>query len=341
MKIDFYLEDSSLKGGGEQAARARELGFDGIFTSETAHDPFLRTMMAATVAPGLRVGTSVAVAFARSPMVIAHTAWDLASYTGGRFVLGLGTQIKAHIERRFSMPWGPPAARMAEYIAALRAIWDNWQTGTPLRFRGDFYSFTLMSPFFSPDGPIVHPNIPVHLAGVGPGMARLAGEVADGYHIHPFHTPRYLQEVTVPAIKAGADRKGRASDQVELVSSVMVITGSTEAEMEESRRQVRQQIAFYASTPSYRPVLEVHGWDFGPALGALAKRGRWAEMADLVPDEAVAEVAVTAPVDQLGAAIRARCEGRLDRVGVYGLGSGLSALSEEEWKTVLAQIRGG
>jgi len=340
MKIDFYLEDSSLKGVGEQAAWAQELGFDGIFTSETAHDPFLRTMMAATAAPDLGVGTSVAVAFARSPMVLAHTAWDLASYTGGRFVLGLGTQIKAHIERRFSMPWGQPAARMAEYISALRAIWDTWQTGTPLRFRGDFYSFTLMSPFFSPQ-PIAHPNIPVHLAGVGPGMARLAGEVADGYHIHPFHTPLYLQEVTVPAIKQGADRLARSSDLVELVSSVMVITGSTEAQMEESRRRVRQQIAFYASTPSYRPVLDVHGWDFGPALGALAKRGRWAEMADLVPDETVAEVAVTAPLDQLGSAIRARCEGWLDRVGVYGLGSGLSALSEEEWKEILSQIRGG
>lgn len=339
MKIDYYLEDSQLGAVAERAARAQALGFDGIFTADTSHDPFLRVMAATSAAPDVEVGTSVAVAFARSPMVVAQTAWDLASLTGGRFLLGLGTQVKPHIERRFSMSWDRPVERMAEFIGALRAIWDTWQNGTRLRFRGEHYSFSLMTPFFDP-GPIAHPDVPVHIAGVGPRMSRLAGEMCDGYHVHPFHTVRYLREVTLPAMRDGAGAAGRSLDQVEMATPVMVVTGRDESQMEEARRGVRQQIAFYASTPSYRRVLDAHGWDFGPALGALAARGRWERMADLIPDEVVAEIAVEAPVDRLGSAIRARYEGLADRVGCSSAGGILALITDEEWATVLAQVRG-
>ncbi|WP_420613885.1 TIGR03617 family F420-dependent LLM class oxidoreductase [Candidatus Spongiisocius sp.] len=339
MKIDYYLEDSSLGAVAEQAARARVIGFDGVFTADTAHDPFLRVMAAASAAPDVEVGTSVAVAFARSPMVVAQTAWDLASFTGGRFLLGLGTQVKPHIERRFSMPWGRPVERMAEFIGALRAIWDTWQNGTRLRFRGEHYSFSLMTPFFDP-GPIAHPDVPVHIAGVGPRMSRLAGEICDGYHVHPFHTVRYLREVTLPAMSEGARQAGRSLGDVEMVSSVLVVTGRDGDQMEEARRVAREQIAFYASTPSYRRVLDTHDWDFGPTLAALARRGRWGDMAELIPDEVLAEVAVEAPVERLGSAIRARYEGVLDRVGCYSMGDALSSMTDEEWATVLAQVRG-
>ncbi len=339
MKIDYYLEDSSLGAVAEQAARARAIGFDGVFTADTAHDPFLRVMAAASAAPDVEVGTSVAVAFARSPMVVAQTAWDLASFTGGRFLLGLGTQVKPHIERRFSMPWGRPVERMAEFIGALRAIWDAWQNGTRLRFRGEHYSLTLMTPFFDP-GPIAHPEVPVHVAGVGPRMSRLAGEICDGYHVHPFHTVRYLREVTLPAMRKGADAAERSLDRVEMATPVMVVTGRDESQMDEARSGVRQQIAFYASTPAYRRVLDTHGWDFGAALAALATRGRWEEMADLIPDEVVAQVAVEAPVDRLGSAIRARYEGLADRVGCSSAGGILASITDEEWDTILAQIRG-
>ncbi len=339
MKIDYYLPDGRLEAVSRRAARARDIGYDGIFTADSAHEPFLPIVAAAPAAPGLDLGTAIAVAFARSPMVVAQTAWDLASLTRGRFLLGLGTQIKPHVQRRFSMPWGSPAARLAEFIRALRAIWNTWQNGVPLRFRGEFYSFTLMTPFFNP-GPIEHPRIPVYIAGVGPYMSRLAGEMCDGYHVHPFHTVRFLREVTLPAMADGARAAGRPVDAVELASTVFVITGRDESEMADMRAQVRQQIAFYASTPAYRSVLEVHGWDFGPLLTAMSKRGEWAEMAGAIPDEALAEMAVEAPIDRLGQAVRARYEGLLDRVGYYALGGGMGSVTDEEWAVAVAAMRG-
>lgn len=340
MKIDFHLPNCRLAEVPRQAARARDLGYDGLFTSDTAHDPFLRVAVAVPAARGLDLGTAVAVAFARSPMTVAQVAWDLAALTEGGFLLGLGTQIRAHVERRFSMPWGSPARRMSEYIRALRSIWNTWQEGEPLRFRGEFYSFTLMTPFFDP-GPIEHPSIPVYLAGVGPRMARLAGEMCDGYHIHPFHTVRYLREVTIPAMRDGAEQAGRVLDQVEMASGVFVVTGRDSREMEAMRARVRQQIAFYASTPAYRPVLELHGWDFGPRLTALSKRGRWRMMADLITDEVVSEVAVEAPLDELGRAVRSRYEGILDRIGIYNLDPGEDRITDDELAIMLSAIRGG
>lgn len=303
MRADFYFPPSPPEGAGEAARNAYELGYGGFFSAETCYDPFLPLAFASHAAPEMEIGTAIAVAFPRSPMVTAMTAWDLARLSKGRFLLGLGTQVKGHIVRRFSSVWDRPGPRLREYILSLRAIWGAWQDSSPLRFEGEYYRFSLMTPFFDP-GPIPHPDIPIFIAGVGPYLSRLAGELCQGFHVHPFHTVGYLDQVVLPNIAAGAESAGRRLGDVERATTVFVMTGETDAEIEQSMAPVRQQISFYASTPSYRPVLEAEGWDFGPELSALSKRGRWAEMADLVPDEAVLTVGVAAPVDRLGAAIR-------------------------------------
>ena len=225
LKVDYYLPPGPLREVAPAAAWAKGVGYDGIFTADAGHEPFLPIVQAVSVAPGLDYGTAIAVAFARSPMVVAQTAWDLAAFTEGRFLLGLGTQIKPHIERRFSMPWDSPGPKMREFIEAIRVIWNTWQSGEPLRFKGDHYSFTLMTPFFNP-GPIRHPAVPVYIAGVGPYMSRLAGEICDGYHVHPFHSVKYLEEVTFPAMDEGTTHAGRARSDVDLVSTIFVVTGS-------------------------------------------------------------------------------------------------------------------
>ncbi|MGH8874867.1 MAG: TIGR03617 family F420-dependent LLM class oxidoreductase [Acidimicrobiia bacterium] len=337
MKVDYYFPPGPPDAAVGQAARAARLGFDGFFTAETGHDPFLPLAFAGREAPTLDLGTSIAVAFARSPMVLAHTSWDLAALSGGKFLLGLGTQVRGHITRRFSMPWDSPGPRLAEYIRALRAIWDTWQTGAPLRFQGDFYSFTLMTPFFSP-GPIAHPEVPVYIAGVGPYLSRLAGELCQGFHVHPFHTVRYLDEVVLPQMGKGAESAGRSLDDVERAATVFVVAGRHQEELEAARRAVKQQVAFYASTPAYRGVLDLHGWDFGERLTAMSKRGEWQAMADLIPDEVVAEVAVAAPLDELGTALRARYGERLARVGFYNLAEG--ALDDDGWASLVAATQG-
>lgn len=338
VKVDYYLPEVELDQVADRAAWAQRIGFDGLFTADTSHNPFFPVVASAAAAPDLDYGTAIAVAFARSPMVVAQASWDLAHLTGGRFLLGLGTQIKPHIERRFSMPWGSPVMRLAEYIEALRAIWNTWQNREPLRFKGVFYSFTLMTPFFDP-GPIEHPEVPVYIAGVGPLMARLAGEMCDGYHVHPFHSPRYLREVTLPAMQKGAEAEGRSLDDVEMTSTVFAVTGRDEAEMAEMRRGIKQQMAFYASTPAYAGMLECHGWDFGPTLTAMSKRGEWSEMADVIPDEAVSEVAVEAPLEELGTAVRARYRGLLDRAGLYPFGANLENMTDDQWSAVVESIR--
>lgn len=338
MKVDFYMPPGPLDEVGDMARWAQKIGYDGFFTADTGHEPFLPIVNAATAAPGLEFGTAIAVAFARSPMVVAQTAWDLAAFTNGRFLLGLGTQIKPHIERRFSMPWDAPGPKMREFVQALRAIWSTWQNGEPLRFKGDHYAFTLMTPFFDP-GPIAHPEVPVYIAGVGPYMSRLAGEICDGYHVHPFHSVKYLEEVTFPAMDEGAALGGRSRSDVDLVSTVFVVTGRDEEEMSAMRDAVKQQIAFYASTPAYRGMLEAHDWDFGPELTAMSKRGEWRRMAGLIPDEAVSEVAVEAPIDELGAAVRARYRGVLDRVGYYSFAGGMDSMSDDQWASLVESTR--
>ena len=338
MKVDHFLLSPGLGQVEQEARRAESIGFDGFFTADTAHDPFLPLVTAARVTGRMDLGTGIAVAFARSPMTVAYTSWDLADASGGRFLLGLGTQIRAHVTRRFSMPWEAPAARLAEYIRALRAIWYSWQNGSRLSFTGEYYSFTLMTPFFDP-GPIAHPSIPIYVSAVNPLVTRLAGELCQGIHVHPFHTARYVREVMIPEIQRGAAKAGRSADEVALAAAVFVVSGETPREREAAEAYVRQQIAFYASTPAYRRVLDHHGWSFGEKLTAMSKRGEWGEMASVIPDEVVEEVAVVAPLAEVGSAIRRRYEGLLERVALYTV-PGFGGLSDGEWAELVSSIAG-
>lgn len=340
MKLDALLVASAsrMRDVAQAARAAEEIGFDGIWTTETQHNGFLPLVIAAEHSQRIDLGTAVAIAFPRSPMVMAQLAWDLQALSGGRFILGLGTQVKAHIERRFGVAWEAPVARLRDYIGAVRAIWDSWQNGTKLDYRGRFYQHTLMTPFFSP-GPIASPRIPIYIAGVNEGLARLAGELCDGFHIHPFHSVAYLNQVVRPQIAAGAAQAGRAITDLELVSSAFVITGPDEAALAGARAAVREQIAFYASTPSYRVVLACHGWEeVGQRLSRLASAKRWGEMGELISDEMIDAFAVQAPFGQLGPALRARYAGVLDRVACYL--PFVPGDLDDVWRAVAAAVRG-
>jgi probable F420-dependent oxidoreductase len=321
MKVDYYYPPSPPENAGAAALEASQMGYDGFFTAETQYDPFLPITHAAAAAPDLEFGTAIAVAFPRSPTVMAMTAWDLARQSAGRFMLGLGTQVRAHVIRRFGSLWsGKPAPQLRDYIGAMRAVWDCWQNGTPLRYEGEFYQLSLMTPFFNP-GPISHPDIPVYIAGVGPYLSALAGEICDGFHVHPFHTIPYLDQVVLPNIARAAAEAGRSPDDVEMVTTVFVMTGNNDEEIAQAMEPVRQQISFYASTPSYNSVLEASGWEFGGQLHAMSKRGEWDKMPSAVPDDALEGVGVIAPIDRLAEAIKKRYEGRVQRVGFYTIGS--------------------
>lgn len=335
MKLDAGLgTDGNLKGAGETARAAEDLGFSGLWTSETRHDAFLPLAVAANGTREIELGTSVAIAFSRSPMEAAQTAWDLQDLSEGRFVLGLGTQVKAHVTRRFSMPWDRPATRLREYILALRAIWGSFQTEGSLNFEGEFYNHTLMTPFFNP-GPIKHPEIPVFIAGVNTRLARLAGEVCDGFHVHPFHSPGYVRKVIEPAIAEGAEESGREPAQVALATSAFVISAGSEEQAAEQRESVRAQISFYASTPTYRTVLEAHGWEeVGDRLKALAREKKWREMPALISDEMLAAYATEAAPDELWTALRERYDGLIDRVALYM--PFVPGERDEFWRTVVA-----
>jgi probable F420-dependent oxidoreductase len=316
MRVDGGI-GSDLGRAGADAAAAEAAGYDAVWGSETSHDPFLPLALAAEHTTTVQLGTAIAVAFARSPMTTANTAWDLNLYSGGRFLLGLGSQIKPHIERRFSMPWSHPAPRMKEFISAMRAIWAAWQDGTKLDFRGDFYTHTLMTPFFDPGPNAVGPPR-VFLAAVGDGMTRVAAEVADGMLVHGFSTARYIEEVTLPTIDAGLAASGRTRADFELSYPVFVVTGTDEDEMATAAAGVRKQIAFYGSTPAYRGVLDLHGWgDLQTELNALSKQGRWDDMGTLIDDGMLAAFAVVGEPDRIPALIAERVGGLVDRVSFY------------------------
>jgi probable F420-dependent oxidoreductase len=311
-------------------------GYAAGWCGELDHDPFLPLVLAAEHSTTLEVGTCIAVAFARNPMNVANLAWDLQSYSGGRFVLGLGTQIRPHIERRFGMPWGPPVAKMREFVLAVRAIWSAWQEGTPLRFEGEHYTHTLMTPMFSPE-PLAHAFPPIFLAAVGEVMTELCGEVADGLHAHAFTTERYLREVTTVALHRGLARSGRVDTEVQLSCPVFVVTGEDEEQLVRAGDAMRRQLAFYGSTPAYRPVLELHGWgDLQTELHALSRRGDWDQMGALVDDDVLSTFAVVAPLDELGAKVHERYAGVVDRI-LLGLPAGTS---DERAADVLAAVRG-
>lgn len=322
MRIDANLGTGQLPdlaGIRALASAAEDAGFDALWSSEAKHDPFLPLLFAAEQAPGLDVGTSIAVALARSPMTLAQTAHDMQRLTEGRFLLGLGSQVKPHIERRFSMPWSSPADRMREYVQALRAIWVAWQDQTQLRFTGEYYRHTLMTPFFSPD-PHAWGAPPVLIAAVGPEMTAVAGEVADGVILHGFTTRRYIDEVSVPAVAKGRAIGDGATSDFAVCLMGFVVTGDTAAEMDLAADGVRQQIGFYGSTPAYRSVLELHGWtDLADTLSDLARQGgdAWASMSSHISDEVLEEFAVIAPRHELGRAIADRFGGLIDRFSFY------------------------
>jgi probable F420-dependent oxidoreductase len=308
VKVDGMLP-GPLAASGVQAAELEAAGYAGGWTFEVDHDPFLPLAVAAPHTAGLELGTSIAVAFARSPMTLAYTAWDLQAASGGRFVLGLGSQIKPHITKRFSMPWTHPAPRMRELILALRAIWDSWLTGARLQFRGEFYTHTLMTPFFTPSAADLDGiGVPrVFLAGVGAVMTEVAGEVADGFICHAFTTERYLREVTLPALARGRAKAGKTLDGFEISGPSFLVTGADGDERAAADRDTRRRIAFYGSTPAYRAVLELHGWGaLQGELNALSKAGEWERMADLIDDDVLSAFAVVAEPEDVASRLAER-----------------------------------
>ncbi|GAY15568.1 LLM class F420-dependent oxidoreductase [Mycobacterium sp. shizuoka-1] len=301
----------------QQIAAAEQIGFDGIWSTEVSRDPFLPLLLAAERSSTLQLGTAVAVAFARSPMTMAAVANDLNTFSAGRFVLGLGSQIQAHIERRFSMPWSAPADRMREYIAALQAIWHCWQTGENLDFRGEHYRHTLMTPMFSP-GPNPFGSPRVMLAAVGPKMTRVAAEVADGLLVHGFTTARYLREATMPTVADGLRASGRGRDDFSVSYPGLVVTAADESGYLDALQQVRRQISFYGATPAYRAVLDLHGWgDLHTELHRLSKVGEWTAMSALVDDEVLSTFAVVGEPKEVGAEIVRRFSDTVDRFTLY------------------------
>ena len=301
----------------DYARKVEALGYDCLWSAETQHDPFLPLAVAATVTSKIKLGTSIAVAFPRSPMILAQISWDLAKASGGRFILGLGSQVKGHNERRFSVKFESPAPKMREVVLAMRAIWDCWQNGTTLAFKGQFFRFDLMTPFFNP-GPIEHPGISVYIAGVNPTMCRVAGEVCDGLHVHPFNSPKYLRELVRPAVEEGMAKAGRARADFTYATSSFVIVGDTEQEIARHTQAVKQQIAFYASTRTYEPVLAAHGWQgLVPHLHRKSVEGDWKGMADLITDEMLETYAVVGSYATIAARLKERYAGLLDRTAFY------------------------
>jgi probable F420-dependent oxidoreductase len=315
MQVDTVLPFTASIDTRQAAAAAESAGYAAVWTGEVKHDPFLALGLAAVATESIGLGTSIALAFARNPMSTAVQANDLQALSGGRLLLGLGSQIRAHITRRFGMPWSHPAPRMREYILAMRAIWDCWNEGTKLDFRGDFYTHTLMTPFFDP-GPNPHGAPTVLLAGVGEVMTAVAGEVADGFLCHGFTTERYLREVTKPALERG--RAGRGLAGYEVCGSPFVATGRTEQEMNDACRGVREQIAFYGSTPAYRPVLELHGWgELSDELHRLSLQGRWKEMGDAIDESVLNAFAVVAEPGAVAAELLRRYGDVMTRMTLY------------------------
>jgi probable F420-dependent oxidoreductase len=337
MKVDGGLGPTlshDLDSFGARAAELEEAGYSGILTAETNHDPFLPLLLAAQTTSTVELATGIAVAFARNPMTLANVSYDLQMYSGGRFILGLGSQIKPHIEKRFSMPWSHPAPRMREMIAAIRAIWACWNDGTKLEFRGDFYTHTLMTPFFDP-GPNPFGNPKVFLAGVGSLMTEVAGEVCDGFICHGFTTERYLREVTVPALERGRGKAGLTMEGFEISGPAFVVTGATEEDMAKAAKGTREQIAFYGSTPAYRPVLELHGWgDLQDDLNRLSKQGRWEEMGTLVDDEILNTFAVVAEPAGVARGFKERYGDVVSRLSFYAP----YKADPDTWLPVIAEL---
>ena len=336
MKVDGSI-GTNLRQAGAQAKELEAAGYSGAWTAETSHIPFFPLLLAAEHTERLEIGTSIAVAFARNPMTLANIGWDLQSFSKGRFVLGLGSQIKPHITKRFSMEWSHPAPRMREMILAIRAIWDTWENGTPLAFRGDYYTHTLMTPFFTPErADLAGFGVPkIFLAGVGELMTEVAGEVCDGFLCHGFTTEKYLREVTLPALARGRAKAGKTMEGFEIVGPSFVVTGANEEQMAAAAAGTRQQIAFYGSTPAYRGVLEAHGWGgMQDELNSLSKLGKWAEMGELITDEVLNTFAVVAEPEGVAPELQRRYGDVISRISFYAPYKS----DPERWAGVIAAL---
>jgi probable F420-dependent oxidoreductase len=337
MKVDGGIT-TDLKQVATQAKEVEAAGYSGAWTAETSHDPFLPLLLAAEHTESMELGTSIAVAFARNPMTLANIGWDLQAYSGGRFVLGLGSQIKPHITKRFSMEWSHPAPRMREMVLAIRAIWDTWLNGTKLDFRGDFYTHTLMTPFFTPDAQdLADVGVPkIFLAGVGELMTEVAGEVCDGFICHGFTTEKYLREVTLPALERGRAKVGKTMEGFEIVGPSFVVTGNDEQEMSNAAAGTRQQIAFYGSTPAYRGVLDIHGWGgLQDELNTLSKQGKWVEMGQLIDDDILNTFAVVGEPERVAPELQRRYGDVIQRISFYAP----YRSDPERWQRVIADLK--
>ncbi len=335
MKVDAALASAALADVPAEARRFEALGYDGVFTFEGSHDPFFPLLLAAEHTERVDLTTAIAVAFARNPMTLAQVAYDLQLASKGRMVLGLGTQIAPHITKRFSMPWSAPAARLREMVLAIRAIWATWHEKAPLDFRGEFYTHTLMTPMFDPGpSPFGVPRIAV--AGVGPRMTEVAGEVADTFIVHPFTTPKFLQETTLPALARGAAAGGRAASAVEVAFPAMVAVGADDAGVERARESFRMRIAFYGSTPAYRVVLDAHSWgDLQPELNRMTKSGEWASIGTLVTDDVLDEFVTSGRADQIAARLEERYGHLVHRIAV----DPPRGVDDDTWQSVVSDLR--
>ena len=334
MKVDAEVAVKSPSEAAGLARKAEALGFDCFWCNETKHDPFVQLALAAERTKKIMLGTSIALAFTRSPTTLAYTAWDLQDVSGGRMILGLGSQVKGHIERRFGMKWEPPAPKMKEVIMAVRSVWGAWQEGRKLDFDGRFFKLNLMTPFFSP-GPVENPGIPIYIAAVNEGMCRVAGVAADGVHVHPLHTARYLRQVIVPSVIKGCAEAGRRKEEVSVAASVFAAVGETGSERKKAREAMRSQVAFYASTRSYRKVMELHGWgDVCDRLHALSSKGEWQRMGAEVSDQMLDEFVVEGTWQAMGRALEERYGGVADRVRLY-----LPFDGRPEWKAFVRGFR--
>jgi probable F420-dependent oxidoreductase len=328
MRLETPLVAPSIQEIGEHAKRMEEIGYDSVITPEVGHDPFLPLMIVAEHTQRLKFGTGVAIAFPRSPFAIAQIAWDLQRYSDGRFMLGLGTQVKGHNERRYSTPWpGPPGPRLREYVLCLKAIFNTFQTNERPNYKGEWYQFTLISPFFNP-GPNPDGHVPIYISAVNKYNCRLAGELCDGIRMHGFNTSKYTREVIIPSIQEGARKAGRDLGDVDIVGGCFLVTGNTEEEVEKAKAPIRQQIAFYGSTRSYLPVLECHGWsDVGARLHDLSMEGNWPEMGKLVTDEMLNEFAIVGTYDEVVPKIKERYSGVVDTLDI---GFGIQTAGQAE-----------
>lgn len=339
MKVDGGIT-TDLSKVPQSAKEVETAGYSGAWTAETAHDPFLPLVLAAEHTETIELGTSIAVAFARNPMLLANLGWDLQAYSKGRFILGLGSQIKPHIEKRFSMEWSHPARRMREMVLAIRAIWDTWENGTKLDFRGEFYKHTLMTPFFTPErAELAGFGTPkIYLAGVGELMTEVCGEVCDGFICHGFTTEKYLREVTIPALARGRAKAGKTMEGFDIVGPSFVVTGNNEDELKAAAAGTRQQISFYGSTPAYRGVLEAHGWGgLQDDLNTLSKQGKWAEMGGLIDDEILNTFAVVGEPESIAPELHRRYGDVISRISFYAPYKSDPA----RWQPVIEAIKKG